>query len=163
MPEDVLRTSGPEVLSQLLRLGSHSYHFCDDRELAELLVHHLETPTEFEPAEDAPPGAARPTWSIAKILFDSSPSLPMLRQIKRYAKAHRNHPLSPLPVEIATALYLGSAAAALRLGQRISELEDAALRESFDWAIHQSWLTPPLRDLLRGGRDIVESCGGGGG
>ena len=146
MPDEMLRGTGPQVLGELLRLGSRSCPLCDDRELAEALPRQLDTPTEFEPVDE---GSGPITASISQVLFGPCTQAGLLAQIRQFAKAHRTHPYSPMPVEVATVIYLASAAAGLRSSRQISELDDESLAESLDWAIHQAWVPPSLRDLLR--------------
>jgi hypothetical protein len=88
--------------------------------------------------------------SFADLLHHPRPPLEMLRMTKRFAKAARHHPDSPLPPQVANVLYYASIAAALlRCGRRISELDDASLQKGLAWCTSRDWVDAPLRGLLR--------------
>lgn len=99
---------------------------------------------------NAPIGDAR-SDSFTQLLNRAQPDAGALRAIKEYAKNLRNDPSSGFPTPVATALYYAAIVAAqCRAGTRISELDDARLREGAAWALTQPWLTDDLRDLFTG-------------
>ena len=87
------------------------------------------------------------------LLTHPQPPVTLLQVTKQFAKAMVCSPESPVPAEIGRVLYLAAILAALlRCGQRITELDTAALREGIDWALVQPWLDPALRPLFEAGR-----------
>ena len=59
------------------------------------------------------------------------------------------NPASPLPRDIATVLYFAGIVVALtRCGERISQLDDAALRAGIEWAMSLPRLDEETRDAL---------------
>lgn len=87
--------------------------------------------------------------SFLDLLLHQQPPLELLTLTKDFAKANMDHPESALPPEIAGVLYYSAIAAALtRLGERISQLNDAELRRGLGWAGEQSWVDPRIRRLL---------------
>ena len=101
-----------------------------------------------------------PIRSFADLLGHPHPPLELLELIKRFAKACRNHPDSPLPDEIATVLYCLSIVAAItKCGRRITKMDDQSLRYSLDWALRQPWLDDSSHKLLREGRKALDPSG----
>jgi hypothetical protein len=87
--------------------------------------------------------------SLRDLFEHAHPPLELLRLAKDFAKASREAADSPLPWEVATALYYMSIAVALaRLGERISELSPEEVKRGFDWLRAQPWVDDPTRTLL---------------
>lgn len=128
-------------------------------ELGAILRHQLAAPIEFDLGA-VPRGAARRIRSAATaknllvrsfsdLLLHPRPPIELLRLTKDFAKANRHQPDSPIPAEIATLLYFASVAAALvRLRERITELDDAALAAGFAWCREQPWMEAGLGALF---------------
>jgi len=91
-----------------------------------------------------------PIETFADLLLHPGPPVELLDCTKRFAKACRADPESPLPDEIATALYfLAIAAAMLKCERGITTMDGQSLRYSFDWTLKQAWLDPAMRKLLQ--------------
>lgn len=94
--------------------------------------------------------------SFGDLFAHPSPPVELLELTKRFAKALRHHPDSPLPPQVASVLYYASIVAALaRCGRRISALDDASLRVGVEWALGRSWIDPPTRALLAEGLGLL--------
>jgi hypothetical protein len=105
--------------------------------------------TVFAARRDA---AAR--WSVVlpsfeAILAGGSPSVEVLEEVKRAARAAINDESAAIPVQIAAALYFASIALALvRHGRRISKSDDNVLRYGFQKMLDQPWLGKRLTQLF---------------
>lgn len=85
------------------------------------------------------------------------PPVALLEQVKEFAKVNREHPDSALPQDISLVLYYASIVAALvRLGKRITSLDDAALRQGIEWILELPWLDASLRVLFGTGLAALE-------
>jgi hypothetical protein len=90
--------------------------------------------------------------SYRDLFFHPCPPVELLVLAKDFAKAHEQGPDSPLPREIALALYYTSIFTAwVRLGDRISALGDRALADAAAWIIAQTWVDEPTKELFRAG------------
>lgn len=161
-----------ESLTHLMDPEKLSRRFWQPDELGEILAHQLRAPLrtdlpnlpELPPrsiegagaeAESQPVGAALPE-TFGELLAHPRPPVEWLEAVKNFAKALRAGGGAVLPEEIATVLYFAAIAAALaRLGRRITSMDDASLRYSFDWALGQPWLDPATRALLADGRNLL--------
>jgi hypothetical protein len=89
------------------------------------------------------------------------PSLELLLLAKEYAKGQHTYPDHPLPSRIATMLYYTCIIVALvRLQQRITRLDDAAMTHGFDWALRQDCLDDSLRAPFQDGLAITNDGSG---
>jgi hypothetical protein len=115
----------------------------------------MAVPLEFDLGnvkDSATIAGPRPMLSttFANLLQHPKPHLAMLQRVKRFAKACRNDPHGPLPQEVATVLYFASLVAALlRHQQRITSLDDAALRQGVEWVLAQQWIDDSTRSLFQ--------------
>ena len=164
MPADDIDKTEPPRLAEMLSLDPAVSRAWRGDELSAILRHQLDAPLEFDLgdlSEDyaklAPPDqtAGSLHWRVTfgQLLDHARPPLPLLERAKRFAKACRNHPDGPLPVEVATVLYFACIAVArLRCdgAPRISALDDAALFEGMSWALSQDWLDERTRALFAG-------------
>jgi hypothetical protein len=164
MPADDIDKTEPPRLAEMLALdGARPGRVWRADELSAVLRHQLDAPLEFdlgdlseEYAQLAPPGDAGSLhWrvSFGELLHHARPPLVLLERAKRFAKACRNHPEGPLPVEVATVLYFACIVVArLRCdgGARISALDDATLVDGMRWALAQEWLDERTRELFAG-------------
>jgi hypothetical protein len=81
-----------------------------------------------------------------------APPIELLRSVKDFAKANRNHPARALPNEIATLLYFASIAVArTRCGRRITSLGEKEILAGIAWALAQDWVDSRTKSLLREG------------
>ena len=164
MPADELDKTEPPRLAEMLALDGRAGQVWRAEELAAILRHQLDAPLEFDLGDlsseyaaiaHAAGDAGRLRWAVsfAELLRHPRPPLPLLERAKRFAKACRNHPDGPLPVEVATVLYFACIVVArLRCdgAPRISALDDAALVEGMSWALSQDWLDERTRELFNG-------------
>jgi len=94
----------------------------------------------------------RPIRTFGDLLQHPHPPLGLLQRTKQFAKACRRCPDNALPDEIATVLYfMCIVAAMIKCGRRITQMDDAALRYSLDWAVRQTWLDKATRELFEQG------------
>ena len=88
------------------------------------------------------------------LLSHPNPPVELLEMVKGYAKSLSRHPASPLPREIAMALYYAAIVVAhLRCGKRISKLKDQEIRAGLERIVAQPWMTDDLRKLFEEGLD----------
>lgn len=131
-------------------------------ELGAIFEHLWAAPVEYELegwiSDTVPPETASETnpeiWprSYGELFRHPSPPLQLLIMVKEFAKAHFDHPDSPLPREIALVLYsVCIHAASVRLGKRITSLDDATLLEAGEWLLVQDWVDRPTKQLVRDG------------
>ena len=155
-------------LGRLLEDSEEQAPIWGPEELAEIWAHQLVTPVSLDlsglGAETAeamatlrePAGAAVRTFG--ELLTHPRPPLELLKLTKAFAKAGRSGPEAVLPEDIAATLYFAAIAAALvRCNERITRLDDAALREGFAWAADRPWLDEPTHELLAGGLARLEA------
>ncbi|GMQ80487.1 MAG: hypothetical protein BMS9Abin04_486 [Planctomycetia bacterium] len=147
-----LRETTAEQLAKLLSCTNSPSRLWEPGELKAVFLHQLSLPPEVDPLVEEPAaGSSRPFATQLELLCLPDPSLPLLISMKQIAKSSVQHPDSPLPEEVATALYFAALAAALvRCGRRISRLDNAGLRWGFQWAIEQPWMVDELRGLFDG-------------
>lgn len=87
--------------------------------------------------------------SFRDLFTHPHPPVELLRLVKDYAKANRHLPESPLPREVATALYYLSIAVALaKTKTRISKMNDAELATAFARVRDLPWLDTDMQALL---------------
>jgi hypothetical protein len=138
-------TSDPSRLSQLMAGGDADGW--RPEEMGAILLHQLSAPLET----GLIPGGAAPTrqMTFGDLLHHPLPPVEMLQRVKEFAKACKLAVDGPLPPEVAAVLYFASIIVArLRCGQRISKLDDDALRMGTEWARDQPWLDPPTRSIF---------------
>lgn len=157
--EDLARQATPEQLAELLAQTASPAHPWRPGELGALLRHQLAAPVEVS-LENLPPDLA---WqlkglsdaeglllkSYADLFAHPRPPLALLRLVKEFAKAAEAAPAGPLPREVGRVLYYASIAAALaRWNERITGLDEAALRQGFEWVQEQPWVDAGTRELI---------------
>ncbi|MGA1238145.1 MAG: hypothetical protein ACO34E_14930 [Limisphaerales bacterium] len=132
-------------LARLLRVGEGDDEQWRPDELRAILAHQLEAPLVADLSGQGGEGIR----TFGELFGHVRPPVGLLRQIKEYAKVHREHPLSALPSEVTTVLYYTSIVVArLRLGESITALEDSAVRLGVEWVLGQGWVTDELRELM---------------
>jgi len=155
-------------LTHLMDLDAATARTWNAEEIGEIFRHQLATPLECDlggrqrhlPGRLEATGAAAdaPIRTFGDLLHHRQPPPELLELTKRFAKDCRNRPDGPLPDEIATVLYFLSIAAALtRCGRRITRMDDQSLCYSLDWALKQTWLDEPSRELLRAALEAIDS------
>jgi hypothetical protein len=73
----------------------------------------------------------------------------LLELAKDFGKALRLDSSCGVPAEVATVIYYASIVAArVRLGRRISDLDEAALRRGVEWTLAQPWLDAAMRAMF---------------
>ena len=117
-------------------------------ELGDVLRHQLAAALDVRASDVAVANEMRSTYADL-LLRDASPSLELLRGVKEWAKRFTFRDDGELPREVAGVLYYAAILAArLRLGERISELEDALLARAARWALRLPWLDPSMTPLF---------------
>jgi hypothetical protein len=161
-------------LGRVIALGSRhdgAPHWTSD-EIAAIYRHELTAPLHIELGAVDTATARRLKLvsashglllrSMGELLHHPNPPVELLVMVKDFGKASLDHPDSPLPREVAGALYWSAIAAALvRAGQRITSLPDGKLREGFRWTAQFAWLDDASRALLRQATARLNSAGGG--
>lgn len=152
-------------LTQMMDLDSGGPKLWRPAELGAILDHQLAAPLECDLggldkglAGRLAAAGGPPIKSFRDLLHHPHPPVELLELTKRFGKACRNHPDSPLPDEIATVLYFLSIVVAItRCGRRITKMDDPSLRYSLDWALKQPWLDEATRRRFEEGRAAVDS------
>lgn len=160
----------PEILVQIMKLRDKPERFWRPEELGDVLKHQLAAPMDVGLSR-LDKGAARRLRTVCaaeELLLNSlgdlfshpHPPIEMLVLVKDFAKAIGHHPDSPIPEEISTVIYLAAIVVAMvRCGERITDLDDAALRESVQWALSQKWLDAETRLLFQEGSRAIKKVG----
>jgi len=117
-------------------------------ELGAVLRHQLGATLDVGPSQE-PAVNKKPATYADLLLRDAAPPLEILRGVKDWAKPFTFRDDGDLPREVAGVLYYAAILAArLRLGQRISELEDALLAKAARWALRLPWLDAAMTPLF---------------
>lgn len=165
----MMKQVDPVRLSQMMCISeTPDMLIWPERDRAAMFQHQLRMPLllaaapehpgtrEGEDADDPHHDQRASTWRA--LLTEPVPSLKMLRAAKRFAKNSTRSDEPPIPPELATVLYYATIAAALvRLGERLSSLDDAALRAGFQWGLEQSWVDPGVAELFQNGVALLET------
>lgn len=170
MPTRILDTTQPERIANLLSISDTPDGSWSEAELGAVFKHQLSAPVECDLSSlsrQAAQNLRKATASqglllksFGDLLGHPNPPIELLQLTKQFAKASRNDQDSSLPPEIATVLYFASIAAALaRCGQRITQLEDDAMRDGFIWCRDQAWMDDGTRELFVEGLNALESHG----
>lgn len=150
-----MELTDPTRLAEMMTLDPTPPRLWSHAELGVILRHQLSAPIEFDlgdlPAEAATGADPRPivTPTFKDLLHHTKPPLAMLQRTKRFAKARKNDTDGPLPNEVATLLYYAAIAVALlRCQQRITSMDDAALRVGFRWVLLQGWVDDHTKSII---------------
>jgi hypothetical protein len=157
MDNAMLEKTDPSRLAGMLTPNGSDRWRPDDR--GPILRHQRSVRLEADLAvgddrNDTPhlaPDGARRMWrmTFGELLDDAHPPAEMLLRVKRFAKACKLNGDGPLPPDVATVLYFASIVVArLRCGQRITDLDDDALRKGIEWARAQAWMDPATRSIF---------------
>jgi hypothetical protein len=146
-------------LAAFMAAGAERARLWRPEEIAAIFRHQMAAPILVDLAGFDPVTAARLRTlsdaqslllkSFADLFHHPAPPLELLELTKDFAKANMEPADSPLPGEVAAALYYASIASALvRLDRRISRLNDAELRRGFLWTKERAWMDGQTRQLL---------------
>jgi len=155
----LIHESEPSRLADMMFTETASPQLWQPEELGDILRHELSVAVEFELGGLSSAIAERLSrltsarrllvQSFSDLLSHRNPPVKLLEMVKEYAKALSRHPASPLPREIAMALYYAAIVAArLRCGERISRLKDDEIRAGLERMTAQPWMTDDLRKLF---------------
>ena len=147
--------AGPERLVAFLEIDPGSGSLWRLDELAAIFKHQLAAPVQSDLADGtardepaSPPGFPE-MQSFDELFHNPKPPIELLKSVKEFAKANRDHPASVLPGEIATILYFASVILARwRCGEVITTLNDQEVRAGIEWAIAEPWVDERTRSLL---------------
>jgi hypothetical protein len=162
----------PKTLAALLGASSEIGRLWRPEELAAIFRHQLSAPVLLDLGGYNPATAANVRLlsdaqglllkSFSELFQHPTPPLELLELTKNFAKANMNSAECAIPGEVATALYYLSIASALvRLGARITTLEEADLKRGLLWAKSQVWVDDVTRKLLEEALVATEPPGGG--
>jgi hypothetical protein len=145
LTDDELETSDPSRLEQILAArGAERWR---PQEMGAILRHQLSVPLDMDLAA----GSGSPMWrmTFGELLHHPHPPAEMLQRVKQFAKACKLARDGPLPPEVAAVLYFASIIASrLRCEQRISDLDDDALKRGMEWVRAQRWVDPLTRSIF---------------
>jgi hypothetical protein len=152
-------------MSTMLNLRGIHVHVWGPQELKEMLRHQLSAPLQLslgtlsaEVSHQIKESQLERLLTLEQLLHDPSPSIELLKLVKRFAKLCRRDRENSLPSEIVMLLYYASIAAAMvRLDQAISDLGPASLKRGMGWLATQEWLSDDLRTLLNQGLAWLEA------
>jgi WD40 repeat protein/serine/threonine protein kinase len=161
-----LSKSDPASLARMMELDMGTKHDWQPDELGSILRHQLDSPLGFDLGNFAPeskevldvisPSATIPLNTFGDLLRHPHPPLEVLKLVKEFAKANRNNSQSTLPPEIATVIYFAAIVVALmRCGQRITTLDDNALRQGVEWSVAQPWIDELCHSLFRDALTLI--------
>lgn len=162
MADTWLDNANSNQLSKLLGLNPAQEDAWTDSDLSWSLKQFLDSPTPADPESPATPGrkpapavnAKRPDApkTVRDVLLAASPDLETLKVLKVFAKSAAKRQGRTLPTDVATCIYHAAIAAAMvRLGERLTRLDDEAIVRSWRWALAQKWIDGGLRDLFTEG------------
>lgn len=149
---------GP-MLARVFDWGKGQTRIWEPAEYRAVVEHLLGSPVEFEVAGLEPSRAGRLALlseaqgllvkSFGDLLRHPAPPCELLELTKEWAKANQADAGSSLPPEIAGFLYYACIAAALvRLGRRITSLDDGQLHAGLTWAGAQPWVAQDFKSLF---------------
>jgi hypothetical protein len=155
---DLLKAS-PGQVAAVMGLGDAAARVWQPEELGAVFRHQMVAPVSVDlgSLDPAVVGKLKTLTDACGLLLKSfrdllqhpAPPVELLRLVKEFAKLNRDQPDSLLPSDVASVLYYLSIAAAMaRWGERISALSDNELQRGFAWAMSQSWVDEPARELL---------------
>ena len=158
--------SEPSSLARMMALDTSTKHDWHRTELGSILRHQLNAPLGFDLGNFAPesratldalcqPGSIQ-LETFGDLLRHPHPPIGVLKLMKEFAKANRDKPDSSFPTEIATVIYFAAIVVALtRCGQRITGLDDDALRRGVAWVVAQPWVDESTRSLFRDAQTLI--------
>lgn len=152
----------PQSLARLLSVEADDRPDRSVANLAAVWRHQLSAPLRGDLSSthpdagktlDAISAAGLVPATFGELFAHPRPPLELLELAKEFGKALRRDTACGVPAEVATVVYYASIVAArARLGQRISDLDEAALRSGIEWALTQPWLDAATRALFEDAR-----------
>lgn len=140
-----LNRADSNQLSKLLRVDPAAEDIWTDPDLAWSLQNLLDGPIPLELVEHDQKSAR----TIRALITSASPSIDALKSLKVFAKSAVKAHQPNIPTDVATAVYHAAIAAAfLRPGMRLTQLDDDALMRSWRWALGCNWIDAELRQLF---------------
>jgi len=138
-----------------------------DAQLSRLWQEQVEAPIRFESkfltaamtsklVDLAARGAPIPD-RFSVLFTQADPPIEMLEYAKRLAKGVRHRPDSPAEKAATVLYYCAIAAALVRCGRRITELDDKALAFGINWVLEQNWIDIPTRRLFNDASAYLKS------
>lgn len=151
----------PHRLAGIMQREPDAVGGWDAADLAAMLSHQLASPLGAD-LVGPPTGIGRgfggdaghwledpSVQTFGDLLHHPRPPRALLEQTKKFAKQARHAAGAGLPAEIAAVLYYGSIVVArLRLGVRITDLDDHAIVQGTRRVLGQPWLDDATRMLL---------------
>jgi hypothetical protein len=157
------RSGNPRKLAGLMSMAVQPSNEWSAQELAAMWMHQLDAPLLFDLSALSPrvgdtiAQATRvdpqPLSRFVDLLRHHRPPVEVLQWTKDFAKSHMvGGADAALPPDIAAVLYYGSILLArLRLGMRISELDETSLRRGVMRILEMPWLDEETHKLLASG------------
>src|SRR5688572_7262674 len=139
MPRDIFEAR-PSQLAGMIDLDPSGGRLWLPEDLADIFAHRLRVRIDFQPKAgdtladhgQAGDSALSCCESFADILHRPAPPLNLLTRLRDFAASNQQDSEAPLPPDVATVLFYASLAAGLvRVGQRLTTLEDAKLLAGF--------------------------------
>lgn len=132
-------------LAGLLRIDEAAPLDWSDADLASIWSHQLQVTL----ADELPNAAdAWGQQTFGQLLADPSPSLEALQAVKSFSKS-AGASGETLPRDVAAVLYLAAiAAAAVRLGQSITQTPSSQLLTKLQWAAERPWIDDSTRRIF---------------
>ncbi len=150
MSDTDFQQTNPLAISRLIELNAEPQQLWKPEELGEILAHQLEAPAStasFGTGANADP--AKPDMTLRQLLDSLNPPIDLLRAIQRAAKADCSSTTALLPRDAALIIYYACIASALvHLNERISDLDNAKLKQAFAWSLKRKWLGKGLVELF---------------
>ncbi len=164
MDSKTIQAADTKKLAKLLSPQDSTATLYEGADLAVILRHQLDAPIAEElslpicgaedrstPMENLDPSLK----TFGDLLTHPYPPVDLLKRAKDFAKSCRANP-NLLPLEVATLLYYAAIAAAqVRHHQKITDMDDPALRMGLNWAIAQPWLDGSLRPMFQDAIDLL--------
>ena len=159
MDADELNLVDPIRIAGLLDANPSPRSAWSPEEIGLILRHQLASPVSDGlglPSPSAPALHDVLLKSAGDVLRDPCPPVEVLDHMRRYAKRQRSDRSSAVPPEVPTAIYYAAITAAMmRRGTRISDLDNAQLRDGLEWLVGQVWLDETTRALFAEGLAAV--------
>jgi len=144
LENDALNKTTAAGLAQLLSDGPTGADWLPE-DLGAILRHQLATSIDGSKT------------TFGELLRHSTPPMALLEQVRGFAKGAMAQTDCGLPYEVAAVIYYGAIAAALlRHGTRITQLDDVSLQRGIQWALGQPWIDADLRGLFEQADDKLD-------
>ncbi len=163
-----IQQSDPAHLARMMAMAEKNERVWRPDELGAVLRHQLGAPVQLDLGNFNPGDARRLATlgnsqglllkSFSDLFHHPQPPIELLEMVKQFAKTSRSHPDSPLPREIATLLYYAAIVVAMtRCGRRITNLDDAGLKQGIGWVLNQNWIDDRTRGIFTEGLELIDA------